>query len=81
MIDEPGRTAAKDARRYTRQKVHLLPAEFDPLNAPQGSGKVEIEDLVASAMLQRFYEANPDLEPEERTTRGNRIRTVVAGPD
>lgn len=81
--DDPGRTAARDARKYTNlnQKVNLLPAEFDPLKNPKGSGKIEIEDLVSLALIERFYEANPNLQPEEKTTRGNLLRIVIAGPD
>ncbi len=79
--DDPGRSAVKDARKFSRQKVHLLPAELDPLKNPNGSGKTEIEDLVALSLLERFYTENPELEPEERTIRGNLKRVVVAGSD
>lgn len=79
--DEPGRSAAKDARKFTGQKVHVLPAEFDPLKNPNGSGKTEIEDLVALPLLERFYAENSELQPEERTIRGDLTRVVVAGLD
>jgi hypothetical protein len=79
--DEPGRAAAKDARKFSAQKVHLLPAEFDALGNPSGAGKTEIEDLVALSLVERFYAENAAMEPEERTVRGNRTRVVVAGPD
>jgi hypothetical protein len=79
--DDPGRNALKDARKFSRQKVHLLPAEFDPLKNPNGSGKTEIEDLVSLSLVERFYAENPTLEPEERTARGDLRRVVVSGPD
>lgn len=79
--DEPGRIAAKDARRYTNQKVHLLPREFEPLRNPDRSSKIEIEDLVSPSLIERFYDEHSELRPEERTTRGDLTRIVVAGPD
>lgn len=79
--DEPGNSAFKEAKRYTRHKIHVLPFEFDPLRNSKGSGKIEIEDLVSIELLERFYEANDNLQPEERTTRGKLARIVVAGPD
>jgi len=79
--DEPGRVAIKAARIYTKQKVHLLPAEFDPLNNPKGSGTIEIEDLVSRTLIERFHGENDELQPEERTTRRTLVRVVVAGPD
>lgn len=75
--DEPGRMAAKQARMYTNQRILHLPGEFDPL----GGEKTEIEDLLPVPLLERFYDAHPDLEPEERTTRGTLVRIVVAWPD
>jgi hypothetical protein len=79
--DEPGRTAAKNARNLKAQKVLLLPAEFDPLKAPHGSGTVEIEDLLPLPLLERFYTTHPELEPEETTVRRGLTRVAVAGPD
>lgn len=79
--DEPGRSAAKDARKFSGQKVHVLPAEFDPLQNQLGRGRTEIEDLVSISLLERFYAEHHELEPEERTTRGSLTRLVVAGPD
>lgn len=79
--DELGRAAAKDARRFTSQKVHVLPAEFDPLGNDPGSSTVEIEDLLPGALLRHFYDEHPELHPEEMTTRGDRTRIVIAGPD
>jgi hypothetical protein len=79
--DESGRLAAKDARKYSGHKIHMLPAEFDRLRSPQGSGSTEIEDLVAVPLLQRFYTANSDLQPEETTIRGSLVRVAVAGAD
>ena len=79
--DEPGRMAAKVARRYTNQKVYLLPREFEPLRNPDPSSKIEIEDLVPTSLLERFFEEHSELGPEERTTRGDLTRIVVAGLD
>ncbi len=45
------------------------------------SAEIEIEDLLSPALIERFYEAHPELQPEERTTRGRSARVVVAGPD
>jgi hypothetical protein len=79
--DDPGRAAARNARNLTTQKVLLLPAEFDPLNAPRGSETIEIEDLVPLPLLERFYSTHRDLRPEETTVRRDLTRIVVAGPD
>ena len=79
--DEPGRSAAKSVREFSNQKVHVLPAEFDPLKNPNGSGKTEIEDLVALPLMERFYAENSEFQPEERTVRGELTRVVVAGTD
>jgi len=79
--DEPGRSAFKDTRRYTTQQVYLLPKEFEPLRNPDQSGKIEIEDLVPASLIERFYDEHSELKPEERTTRGNLTRIVIAGPD
>lgn len=80
-LDGPGRAAFKDAGKYTKQKVHVLPAEFDPLKNGPGSEEVEIEDLVSPALIARLYDENPELHPEETTSRGKLVRTVVKGPD
>jgi hypothetical protein len=79
--DEPGRNALKNVRKFSSQKALLLPVEFDPLKNPNGSGKTEIEDLVALPLLERFYADNPTLAPEETTVRGDLTRLVVAGTD
>lgn len=78
--DGPGREARKTAAKFGAPPV-LLPAEFDPLKSPSGQEEVEIEDLVSSDLLDRFYEDHPEFEDDRmRIQKGQRVRVVIGGP-
>lgn len=78
--DLPGREARKTAGKFGPPPL-LLPKEFDRLAVPPGQDEVEIEDLVALSLLERFYEENEHfMEGRTRIEMGRRVRIVVGGP-
>ena len=78
--DQPGRRAY-DRARDQALLVELLPAEFDRLRLYPEDRTVEIEDLLDSSILDRFFMEHPTIEPEEVRWRNGAWRIVPKGED
>jgi hypothetical protein len=78
--DELGERGKKDARKFGQRGL-TLPAEFAPFQGPAGRQEFEIEDLLPSGLLMRFYDENPELSWESRTERDNQMQIVIKGVD
>lgn len=78
--DRPGRRAYNHARDQGLS-VELLPAEFDRLRLDQDDRSIEIEDLLDTAILDRFFVEHPDVAPEEVRWRNGAWRIVPRGED
>lgn len=78
--DQPGRRAYNRARDQALL-VELLPAEFDRLRLDSEDRSVEIEDLLDTAILDRFFMEHPTFEPEEVRWRNGQWRIVPRGED
>jgi len=74
--DDVGRREFHTARRFNL-RAYLLPPEFDRLRLPDDQRCLEIEDLLCLRVLDRFYQAHADLEPEEIRTRAGGLRRVA----
>lgn len=74
--DDVGRRERTMARKQNL-RAELLPPEFDRLRLPEEHRSLEIEDLLCLRVLDQFYEAHPDLEPEERRERAGGLRRVT----
>lgn len=78
--DDVGRREFAFARKHSLG-VELIPPEFDRLGLADHDRCVEIEDLLCVRVLDRFYGAREDLQPEERRERLGRRRVVPKGVD
>lgn len=76
--DEMGIRGKKYAESFG-QTALVLPPEMNPLGdgAPD---EFEIEDLIPSELLERFYEENPEHQMDSRIQRGGMVRIIVGGP-
>jgi hypothetical protein len=78
--DESGRNAQKELRALDQEAL-LLESN---IACSRIEGELEIEDLIGLSCLDRFYEANPDLNPEKEILRYKEPkarRLVVNGID
>lgn len=78
--DKVGRREYSTARDQGLQ-VELLPAEFDRLRLDHEDRSVEVEDLLGLSVLDRFYDAHPNFNPEEIRWRNGAWRLVPSGQD
>jgi hypothetical protein len=74
--DDVGRREMQTARRLNL-RADLLPSEFDRLRLPADQRSLEIEDLLCLGLIDRFYQAHADLEPEETRTRVGGLRRIT----
>jgi len=79
-MDRPGSAAFEIAGKHNLRRI-LLPARFDPIARDPDNAIVEIEDLLPSELLARYYETHPETHPEERHWRLGRWRIIPLGRD
>jgi hypothetical protein len=77
-----------DAGRHAQEELEILKQDvviLDPrISCTRSDSSAEIEDFISLACLDRFYEANTELRPEEETIRYKepvRRRLVISGED
>lgn len=62
--DLPGKSASDTAKR-NQLRAMFIPAEFDPLGRSHETAVVEVEDLLPTELLLRYYETHENQTPDE----------------